>query len=281
MTISAGIDVGSSAVKAAVVETSPDGTRLLAQALRRIRRREMAEIALEALADARTRAGVDRVDYIATTGEGQDLEVATGHFYGMTAHARGALFLDPRVRAVLDAGALHARAVSMDPSGRVHSTKMTSQCASGSGQFLENISRYLGVTREELGPLSLASTKPEKISSICAVLAETDVINMVSRGVATADILRGIHESMAGRFGQLLRSLGVEGTALVTGGLAADEGLLAALNDELRTGRKGAVALQAVVHPLSVYAGAIGAAIWGGVRHARVGGVAWTASATA
>ena len=72
---------------------------------------------------------------------------------------------------------------------------MTSQCASGSGQFLENIARYLGVAVEEIGPLSKTSQNPEKCSSICAVLAETDVINMVSRGIATPDILKGIHLS--------------------------------------------------------------------------------------
>ena len=78
----------------------------------------------------------------------------------------------------------------------LHHAKMTSQCASGSGQFLENIARYLGVAVEEIGPLSKSSQDPEKVSSICAVLAETDVINMVSRGIATPDILKGIHLSM-------------------------------------------------------------------------------------
>ena len=63
---------------------------------------------------------------------------------------------------------------------------MTSQCASGSGQFLENIARYLGVSHDEIGQLSMQATKPEKVSSICAVLAETDVINMVSRGITTS-----------------------------------------------------------------------------------------------
>ena len=90
------------------------------------------------------------------------------------------------------------------PRGKVLGYKMTSQCASGSGQFLENIARYLGVAVEEIGSLSQSSQNPEKCSSICAVLAETDVINMVSRGIATPDILRGIHESMAGRFSESL-----------------------------------------------------------------------------
>src|ERR1700687_6372160 len=103
---------------------------------------------------------------------------------------------------------------------------MTSQCASGSGQFLENIARYLGVAIEETGPLSKSSQNPEKCSSICAVLAETDVINMVSRGIATNDILKGIHLSMASRIVKLLKVTGIkEGTALVTGWVPLDTGL--------------------------------------------------------
>jgi benzoyl-CoA reductase subunit D len=164
-------------------------------------------------------------------------------------------------------GALHARAIKMDPRGKVLGYRMTSQCASGSGQFLENIARYLGVTLDEVGELSRQSDKPEKVSGICAVLAETDVINMVSRGITTANILKGIHASMAGRFARLLASAGVEGTVLVTGGLAADSGLVAALREEIAE-QKLSIGIEA--HPSSVHAGAIGAAIWGAYRHEKL-----------
>ena len=88
---------------------------------------------------------------------------------------------------------------------------MTSQCASGSGQFLENIARYLGVAIEEIGPLSQDARRTRRrCSSICAVLAETDVINMVSRGIATPDILKGIHLSMASRIVKLLKVTGIK-----------------------------------------------------------------------
>ena len=198
----------------------------------------------------------------------------------MTTHARGALFLEPRARAVLDVGALHARAVAMDARGKVLGYKMTSQCASGSGQFLENIARYLGVSQSDIGPLSLSAEKPETVSSICAVLAETDVINMVSRGLSAANILRGIHDSMAGRFARLLQSLGVEGVVFVSGGLAADDGLAAALTRALAVGGRP---VEVARHPLSAFAGAIGAALWGGFRREKLGmgGAAWTANPTA
>jgi benzoyl-CoA reductase subunit D len=283
VSVTAGIDVGSSAVKAVVMRVGEGEDAVLAHALARVRRRNVAQVVEKAFASAVAAAGVRELDYVATTGEGEDAPFATGHFYGMTTHARGALFLEPRAREVLDVGALHARAVAMDERGKVLRYKMTSQCASGSGQFLENIARYLGVSQADIGPLSLSAEKPETVSSICAVLAETDVINMVSRGLSAANILRGIHDSMAGRFARLLQSLGVEGVVFVSGGLAADDGLAAALQSALSAGgaRRGA-ALEVVRHPLSGFAGAIGAAIWGGFRREKVGmgGAAWTASAT-
>ena len=216
------------------------------------------------LEDAKMRP--EDVDYVATTGEGESVPFHTGHFYSMTTHARGGVFLDHDARAVVDIGALNGRAISVDPRGKVLSYKMTSQCASGSGQFLENIARYLGVAVEEIGPLSCTSKDPEKVSSICAVLAETDVINMVSRGIATADILKGIHLSMASRLAKLVKVTGIkDGTVLLTGGLALDTGLLAALREELVNEKMAA--LQAVNHADSIYAGAIGAALWGAFRH--------------
>ena len=141
------------------------------------------------LHEAGVRAG--RLGYVATTGEGEIVPFRTGHFYGMTTHARGGLFLEPEARAIIDMGALHTRAVAMDERSKVLGYRMTSQCASGSGQFLENIARYLGVSLEEVGALSLQADQPEACSSICAVLAETDVINMVSRGISAAEHPQG------------------------------------------------------------------------------------------
>ncbi|MBD3853238.1 MAG: benzoyl-CoA reductase subunit D, partial [Acidobacteria bacterium] len=263
MTITAGIDVGSGAVKAVVMECEGDTQRILFSTASRIRRRDIRAVVDEVFSSAARGAEVKTIDYVATTGEGEDAPFATGHFYGMTTHARGGLFLEPEARAVLDVGALHSRAVLMNGQGKVLSYKMTSQCASGSGQFLENIARYLGVSQAEIGELSLAADDPEKVSSICAVLAETDVINMVSRGISTENILRGIHESMALRFARLLRSIGASGVVLVTGGLASDAGLVAAIQDALDEDERFAGTLRVAGHPLSIFAGAIGAAIWG------------------
>jgi benzoyl-CoA reductase subunit D len=267
MTTTLGIDIGSGCVKTVLFR---DG-QWLAKRVERIRRRDPLELAKQGYDEVLAEAGLaaNDLDYVATTGEGENVKFATGHFYSMTTHARGGIFLDPQARAVVDIGALNGRAIYIDERGKVLSYKMTSQCASGSGQFLENIARYLGVAVEEIGSLSKSSQNPEKVSSICAVLAETDVINMVSRGIATPDILKGIHLSMASRLAKLLKVTGItQGRVLLTGGLALDAGLLAALQEELVNEKISG--LQATSHPDSIFAGAIGAALWGDFRHEKL-----------
>ncbi|TSA18199.1 MAG: benzoyl-CoA reductase subunit D [Betaproteobacteria bacterium] len=271
MTISVGIDIGSGVVKTALFRTEGSNSEWLAQRVERIRKRDNMQLAKdgydEVLEEARLKPA--DVDYVATTGEGENVKFATGHFYSMTTHARGAIFLNPAARGVVDIGALNGRAIYVDERGKVLAYKMTSQCASGSGQFLENIARYLGVAVEEIGPLSKSAQTPEKISSICAVLAETDVINMVSRGIPTPDILKGIHVSMASRLVKLLKVTGImKDTVLLTGGLALDEGLLLAVQEELVNEKISG--LTVVNHPDSICAGAIGAALWGAFRHGKL-----------
>ena len=270
MTLTIGIDIGSGAVKTALFRSAGDRHDWLAKRCERIRRRDPMTLAQEGFDAVLAETGLapNDVAYVATTGEGENVKFATGHFYSMTTHARGGVFLEPSARAVVDIGALNGRAIYVDERGKVLSYKMTSQCASGSGQFLENIARYLGVAVEEIGPLSQTSANPEKVSSICAVLAETDVINMVSRGIATPDILKGIHLSMASRIVKLLKVTGIkDGKALLTGGLALDSGLLAAIGEEMVNEK---VNVTAVSHPDSIYAGAIGAALWGAFRHEKL-----------
>jgi benzoyl-CoA reductase subunit D len=270
--LTAGIDVGSSSVKTVVMAHGhdiPGSPRILAKVSERIRRRDLRQVIRVCVDTATSDAGVrqEDLDYIATTGEGELVGFRHGHFFGMTTHARGGLFLEPEARAVLDMGALHGRAIRMDARSRVIGYRMTSQCASGSGQFLENIARYLGVALEEVGQLSLEGKVPEQVSGICAVLAETDVINMVSRGIDVRDILKGIHLSMAGRFIRLLAATGATGVVATTGGLAFDTGLLCALRDEA-TRTKLAVEIRAPAD--GIHAGALGAALWGAFRKTRL-----------
>ena len=154
--------------------------------------------------------------------------------------------------------------MKVNEKARVLSYQMTGQCASGSGQFIENITRYLGVSLADVGPLSLQSHNPEQASSICAVLAETDVINMVSRGIATPDIIRGIHESIAQRLVKLLSALKADSPLVLTGGMSRDVGIVEVLR---RRVAEDGLGLEVRTHEDGVYAGAIGAALWAGWRH--------------
>ena len=267
MTIAAGIDVGTSTIKAALFKVENGQSTWLSQFSMRIRQRDPMELSRVAFDQMLEDGKVNEkdVDYVASTGEGESIPFHTGHFYSMTTHGRGAIYLDPNSRAALDVGALHGRAISIDERGKVLSYKMTSQCASGSGQFLENIARYLGIAQDEIGALSRKSDNPEVVSSICAVLAETDVINMVSRGITAPNILKGIHLSMATRLSALLKSIRMtDGVVMMTGGLALDKGLVAALAEDVANIKDMKTIIRS--HPDSIYAGAIGAALWGAYR---------------
>jgi len=267
-----GLDVGSDSIKTALFSFDDDGKgeRLLDTGLSKIRRRALLDVVDDAYQSLLFAHGLqhDDIAYLATTGEGELVDYRRGHFYSMTAHSRGAVFLVPETRAVVDAGALHGKAMLVDARSKVLGHRMTSQCASGSGQFLENIARYLGVPLEDVGGLSQQATKPELVSGICAVLAETDVINMVSRGIETCDILKGIHLSMGRRLINLMRLVKAKGDVLITGGLAQNSGFVATMAELAERDKRLQVNIR--THELSVKAGAIGAALWAGFRHVRL-----------
>lgn len=260
-----GIDVGSGFIKTALVDYS-DNPKVVEITNEKIRKRNPTQLINKSIDELLQRHNLKYEDllYVASTGEGELVERKRGHFYSMTTHSRGAYHFHPEVRTVVDLGSLFCRVMSLEKGARVKNYAMTGQCASGSGQFLENITRYLGVTMDEVGPLSLKSEKAAKLSGICAVLAETDVINMVSQGIATCDIVKGIHESIARRIISLLSKLKVESPVVLTGGMAQDVGLEAVIK-ELADERN--LNLEIYTAKNCVAAGAIGAAIWGGFRH--------------
>lgn len=270
-----GIDVGSNFIKLVLVDYSDIASgvaashNLIDKQTEKIRKRNPTQVADEMIQAmlAKHMLRYEDVAYLASTGEGDLVKRKRGHFYGMTTHAKGANFFFPDAKTVVDMGALYVRAVKISEGARVQDYKMTGQCASGSGQFVENISRYLGLSIEEVGDVSLTATTPEISSGICAVLAETDVINMVSRGISTPNIIKGIHLSIANRIIKLLSSLRGESPIILTGGMALNKGMLQAIEEQLKeTGKK----FEIRTHPDAGYAGAIGAALWGGFRHIKL-----------
>jgi benzoyl-CoA reductase subunit D len=263
-----GVDVGSSNIKIVLLNYSENPV-IIDKDSEKIRKRN-PEMVANSLIDqllAKHNLTIKDIAYIASTGEGEMLSRKRGHFYSMTTHARGGIYYSPGSKTVVDLGALYVRAIKVDDFGKVIDYKMTGQCASGSGQFIENISRYLGLAIEEVGETSLKSTKPELPSGICAVLAETDVINMVSRGISTPDIIKGIHLSIANKVVKLLTSVRAESPVTLTGGMAMNIGMVQAINELAELGKLN---LTITANPDAVYAGALGAAIWGGFRHIKL-----------
>ena len=260
-----GVDVGSSIIKAVLMDYS-DKPVVIDQMTEKIRKRN-PEMVADQLIDqvlGKNNLKISDIAYLASTGEGEMLVRKKGHFYSMTTHARGGVFLCPGSLTVVDMGALYVRAIKINDQGRVLDYKMTGQCASGSGQFIENISRYLGLAIEDVGATSLKAMSPETPSGICSVLAETDVINMVSRGISTPDIIKGIHLSIANKIVKLLSSLKATSPVALTGGMAMNIGMIEAVQELIKESK---LDLEIKAHPDSIYGGAIGAAIWGGFRY--------------
>jgi len=265
-----GIDVGGSYVKAVLMSYDQENGdhKLLGKQTEKIRKRNPKEVAVEAIDILLERSNLNYdndIAYLASTGEGEMVKKKTGHFYSMTTHARGGKFFIPNAKTVVDMGGLYVRAIKIDKRGKVLDYKMTGQCASGSGQFIENISRYLGLAIEEVGPMSLQADNPEVPSGICAVLAETDVINLVSKGLSTPNIVKGINLSIASRVIKLLSSLKAESPIALVGGMGMNEGMVQAV-EELSVEKKKSNMIFAA-HPDAIYSGAVGAALWGGYRY--------------
>jgi predicted CoA-substrate-specific enzyme activase len=226
----AGIDLGSGTTKCVLVD---EAGVLRGQAMARTRA-DFERVARTVLDAARESAGPDEVGYVATTGLGRyavpfrDIQITD-----LTCGARGASVAVPGTRYVLDIGAQCSRAIKLREGGKVREFHMNEKCAAGSGGFLERAAKYLEVTVADVGALSLAAGRPQPISSVCAVLAESEIINHVSEGASVENILRGIHDSLADRALSLLKRVGLDGDVTFIGGVAQQAGMVQALREKL------------------------------------------------
>ena len=236
MPLAAGIDCGSGFTKAIVIaQDSPaDELRIIGRGRERsgIKVDQAAELALEEALCGRPRS---ELAYIAATGFGRySLSFRDIAITEITTAARGAYFLFPQPGAVLDIGSQTTRAISVAQNGKVHAFKSNDKCAAGSGSFIARAARYLEVPLEQVGDLSLAAGHAQPISSVCAVLAESEIINHVSNGVTVDNILRGIHDSLADRAGALLKRVGMSNQLTFIGGVAHQQGMIQALEQRLK-----------------------------------------------
>ena len=256
----AGIDVGSQSTKVVVL----DGERILAAVT--LKTGESAETeAREAIDEALRQAQIALNDLqnVVSTGAGRmNAPFARKQRSTVTCLARGARFLFPRARAVIDAGAESSTAIRLSADGAVEDSVTNDRCAGGSGTFLDNMSQMLRIPLGELGAESLKATHAEQIVNKCAVFAESEVISLVHRvpPVPVADILAGIHESMVDRLFALAQRVGAQHDLVMSGGVAKDIGVVRAM--EARMG------MRVSVPPDPQILGALGAALYAqqGVR---------------
>ena len=218
MIVTAGLDVGSTYTKAVV--QAEDG-EILGKAFgpTGFRLREVARTIYEqALDDAAM--GEDDISYVIATGGGRhqvdfkDLQVTD-----LTAGARGACFLYPGTRTILDIGGQTMKASRVDELANVLSFRLNDKCAAGTGAFLEKTARYMGYATEEISALMSTSKEPVPISGVCAVFAESEVINHLSLGTAPADIMQGAIESLTARSVQLMKRVRAEPEFTLIGGI--------------------------------------------------------------
>ena len=263
MTYTAGLDIGSTYTKAVIVGEDgailgrgmePTGFKLV----------QAAERALARALDA-AGLGRDAVAYLVTTGFGRhqagmgDVSVTD-----LTAAARGASHYFPNTRTILDVGGQTMKASRLGADSKVQSFRLNDKCAAGTGAFLEKTARYMGYSTDEIGPLVATSKAPVSISGVCAVFAESEVINQLSEGAAPADIMHGAIVSLVDRSMQLMKRVRMEPEFTLVGGILRFERMVRVV--------EGALSASVNVLPgdLVQYTAAFGAALLGQRRLRRL-----------
>jgi predicted CoA-substrate-specific enzyme activase len=229
----AGIDVGSQSTKVVILE----GDQILAAVTLTTGEsgeREARQAMEEALRQARLK--LEDMKSLVSTGAGRmSVPFARKQRSTVSCLARGASFLYPQVRTVLDAGSESCTAIRLSADGMVEDSVGNDKCAAGAGIFLDTMSRMLRIPLAEFGAESLKATNAETISSTCAVFAESEVVSLVHRDppVPIANILAGIHESLAARLFGMAQRVGIRPDVVMSGGVSKNIGIIRAMEAKL------------------------------------------------
>jgi len=254
MKYAAGVDVGSTYTKAIIL--TEDG-RIAGKAIARSGFR-LAEASRQVVDEALVGAGAlpEEVAYVIATGYGRfQVPFRNLQVTDLTAAARGATFFYPGTRTVLDIGGQTMKASRLDEGGRVASFRLNDKCAAGTGAFLEKTARYLGYGTEDIGALASLSRDPATISGVCAVFAESEVINHLSLGVSPADIMQGSIVSLVSRSIQLLKRVQMQPEFTLVGGILRFPSMVSLIVEKLGG------AANVLTDDMPQYAAALGAAV--------------------
>ena len=225
-----GIDIGSLTAKSVILQ---DGQMHYAIQPTGI---DMAKVAEEVVNAALDKAGLSFSDVgsFVATGYGRiNIPFAKRQVTEITCNARGVHHFYPSARAIVDIGGQDTKVIKLDESGHVVNFAMNDKCAAGTGKFLEVAAETMGVSVEELASISARSRNKVKISSVCTVFAQTEIVSLISKKVSREDIIAGLHESVATRVFGLLCSISPEGECVMTGGVAKNMGVVRALEGKI------------------------------------------------
>ena len=250
--IVAGVDIGASTAKAVLLEDAQIlGYSIIATGA------ESANSARHALDQALIRAELSlaEIGYIVATGYGRVIvPFAQETVTELTCHARGANWLFPSARTILDMGGQDCKAIRCDEVGRLQNFVMNDKCAAGTGRFLELMARVLGLSLDELGELSLEARAEVRINSTCAVFAKSEVTSLIREGKDRRDVLAGLHNAIASRVYNLLRGVGIEPDLVITGGIGKNIGVVRKIEER--------VGLKVLLPEEPQIVGALGAALF-------------------
>lgn len=230
--ITAGIDCGAKTTKTVILK---DGKIIgKDKVLTGFDREKAVE---DSLTKAVQAAGIAREAVLRTGGTGSgksSIKMADEIVSDIKAMAKGANFFFPTARTVVDVGAEEGRAARIDEKGNPVDFAVNEKCAAGAGAFIEAMAHALGVSIEEMGPLSLQSDKKIPMNAQCVVFAESEVVGLIHAQTNKSDISKAIHDSMAGRIATMIRQIGVSEDFAMLGGVSCNSGLMASLRRELK-----------------------------------------------
>ncbi|NOX35036.1 MAG: 2-hydroxyglutaryl-CoA dehydratase [Deltaproteobacteria bacterium] len=249
--IYAGIDIGSITAKAAFIKGNKLlGTRVIPSGYNPLN----AGIKVFKGLLKKTKVLKSDITAIVSTGYGRaSVDFADKAMTEIICHGAGAFFMNPEIRGIIDVGGQDSKAILLDRKGHVDNFAMNDKCAAGTGRFFEVMANALGLKLNQLGDFSLKADKPSKISSICTVFAESEVISMIAGQEKRENIIAGIHESAAARISSLSSKIGIKEPVMMTGGVAKNKGFLKALENRL--------GFELIMGNLPQENGAIGAAV--------------------
>jgi len=228
----AGVDIGSTMTKIVIMDGADNICSRIIGPTGPEHRRLANRVLIEALEQADLSVG--EIDYVVATGYGRvNVPFADRQITELTCHARGVASLFPNVRTAIDIGGQDAKGLKIK-DGKLLDFVMNDKCAAGTGRFLEVLAETLGVELEDLGVVSLESTKKIPISSTCTIFAQQEVVARFSEGLPVEDIVAGVHDALAGRVARMVQRLRVEPDVVLTGGVAKNVGVVKAMKEHLK-----------------------------------------------